>query len=270
MRGAAVTEPAAVAASPGRGPGFGTPEEHPLSPQKLTTSRMIVLRLAYVAALVAVLLPEGASAQEVSGEVDLLELHANSDEANVAIDSTLELREDSWGIVVKAAGNGDVGPSMDELETQVLFLKQLAPSTAVLVGVRHDWRPGSDLSHASAGLTHDFTDWLSGEIFGYVSESGNFTGSGEVVAAIGLAERLTLEPRVELLWAAQDVVSEGFAAGLTELSASVRLRRALSENVDAYVGVIHERLLSDTRAMARAAGESVQSTRGIVGIGLRF
>jgi copper resistance protein B len=180
------------------------------------------------------------------------------------------LRERSWGIVIKAAGNGDVGPSMDELETQALLLKQLAPSTAVLLGVRHDWRPGKDLSYATATLTHDFADWLSGEVATFVSENGNVTGSGEVVAAIGLTERLTLEPRVELLWSAQDVVDEGFAAGLAELSASVRLRRALSGNVDAYVGVIHERLLSDTRTMTRAAGESVQSTRAIFGIGLRF
>jgi copper resistance protein B len=231
---------------------------------------MATLRLACAAALAATLTVSGASATEVGAEVDLLELHADSNEANVAIDSTFELRDDSWGVVVKAAGNGDVGPSMDELETQVLALKQLAPSTALLVGVRHDWRPGNDLSHASAALTHDFADWLSGEIFAFVSEDGDLTGSGEVVAAFGFAERLTLEPRVGFVWSAQDVVHEGFASGFTELSASARLRRELSGNLDAYVGVIHERLLSDTRAMARAAGESVQSTRGIVGIGLRF
>jgi len=231
---------------------------------------MTTLRLACTAALAAMLPVGGASATDVAAEVDQLELHADSDEANAAIDATFELRESSWGIVMKAAGNGDVGPSMDELETQALLLTQLAPSTALLLGVRHDWRPGNDLSYASAALTHDFADWLSGEIFAFVSESGNFTGSGEVVAAIGLAERLALEPRVGLLWSAQDVVGEGFAAGLTELSASVRLRRALSGNVDAYLGVIHERLLSDTRTMTRAAGAPVQSTRAIVGIGLQF
>lgn len=230
---------------------------------------MILSRFA-CAALAAMLPLTGACAQELSGEVDLLELHTDLDESNLAIDATFDQRHSSRGLVVKAAGNGDVGPSMDELETQALFLQELGPSTALLAGVRHDFRPGRDLTYASAAVTHDFTDWLSGETFVYLSEDGNVTGSGEIVATFGLAERLALEPRVEMVWSAQDIVREGFGSGLTELSASMRLRRELTDNLNAYVGIIHERLLSDTREMARAAGESLQATRGLIGVGMTF
>jgi copper resistance protein B len=231
---------------------------------------MNTLRLACVAALAAVLPLGGASAQQLSGEIDLLELHTDLDETNFAIDTTFELRQNSHGVVLKAAGNGDIGPTMDELQTQALFLQQIAPSTAVHVGVRNDFRPGSDLTYASVAVTHDFADWLSGETFAYLSEDGDLTCSGEIVATIDLAEDLTLEPRVELLWSAQDVAREGFGAGPIQFSAAVRLRRALTERLDAYVGIVHERLLSDTRMMARAAGDSLQATRGLIGVGIEF
>jgi len=231
---------------------------------------MIALRLACVAALAVALPAEKALAQELSGEIDLLELHTDLDETNFAIDTTFELRQNSHGVVLKAAGNGDIGPTMDELQTQALFLQQIAPSTTVLLGVRHDFRPGSDLTYASVAVTHDFADWLSGETFAYLSEDGDLTGSGEIVATIGVAEELELEPRVELLWSAQEVAREGFGAGPTQLSAAVRLRRALTQGLDAYIGIVHERLLSDTRMMARAAGDSLQATRGLIGVGMEF
>jgi copper resistance protein B len=219
----------------------------------------------------AALLVSGvASAQEFSGEVDLLELHTDFDDVNVVVDATADLRQDSRGLVLKVAGNGDLGPSMDDVEVQALFLQQVGPSTALMGGARYDFRPGRNLAYASAAVTHDFADWISGEAFAYVSEDGDVTGSSEAVAAFELGSGLELEPRVEVSWSAQDVAQEGFAAGLTELSASVRLRRELMPNVNAYVGVIHDRLLSDTREMARAAGDSLQVTRGLVGLGLQF
>ena len=108
---------------------------------------MIALRLACLAALAATLPIEGASAQDISGEIDLLELHSDLDETNFAIDAAFELRQNSRGVVLKAAGNGDIGPTMDELQTEALFLQQVGASTSLLLGVRHDFRPGGDLSY---------------------------------------------------------------------------------------------------------------------------
>jgi copper resistance protein B len=230
---------------------------------------MIALRLALLAAFAAVP-AEGACAQDVLGEIDLLELHSNFDETNFAIDVAFELRQNSRGLVLKVSGNGDIGPTMDELQTEALFLQAVGTSTSLLAGVRHDLRPGDDLTYATLGATHDFADWLSAETFTYLSENGDLTGSGELVGSFIMAEGLELEPRVGLLWSAHEVAEEGFGAGLSELSASVRLRQALTDGIDAYVGAVHDRLLSDTRELARAAGDSLQATRGLVGVGIEF
>lgn len=214
--------------------------------------------------------PGVATAQEVSGEIDLFELHSDFDTSNLVFDATLEWRHQSHGAVLKLAGNGDVGPSMDDLETHSLYLKEIGGGTALLVGVRHDFRPGADLSYASLAIIHDFASWLSAETFAYLSQDGDVTGSAEIVGAFGLAERLEVEPRVALVWSAQRVAPEGFTDGLTELSASVRFRREIAPGINGYVGVIHDRLLADTRDLARAAGDSLQVTKAIAGIGMQF
>lgn len=139
---------------------------------------MIALRLACFAALAATLPIGEASAQAISGEIDLLELHTDLDETNIAIDAAFELRQNSRGLLLKAAGNGDIGPTMDELQTEALFLQQVGASTSLLLGVRHDFRPGGDLTYAAIGAIHDITGWLSGETFAYLSEDGDLTGSG--------------------------------------------------------------------------------------------
>jgi copper resistance protein B len=231
---------------------------------------MISLRFACVAGLAAALPLEGVAAQDVSGEIDLMELHTDLHDTNIAIDAEVQLRHNSRGLVLKATGNGDIGPSMDELQAEALLLQQVGPSTSLLLGVRHDFRPGSDLVYATIAATHDFSGWLSGEAFAYLSEDGDLTGSSELVAAIRVAEGLELEPRVGLLWSAQGVAREGLGAGPTELSASVRLRKALAHRLDAYVGFVHDRLLSNARELARAAGDSLQATRGIIGVGIEF
>lgn len=231
---------------------------------------MNTLRFALLAAFAAVLPIEGASAQGISGEIDLLELHTDFDESNLLMDAATELRYDSRGLQLRIVGTGDIGPRVNEVEAEALFLQQVGPSTVLFLGVRHDFRPGGDLTHASFGGTHDLADWLSGETFAYLSEHGDLTGFGELVAAIPMAEGLELEPRAGVLWSAQDVPREGVGAGLTELSVSVRLRQELTENLNAYVGVIHDRLLGNTRELARTAGDSLQATRALIGVGIGF
>ncbi|AMK17557.1 hypothetical protein K663_05860 [Sphingobium sp. MI1205] len=48
---------------------------------------------------------------------------------------------------------------------------------------------------------------------------------------------------------------------------SVRLRFRLNDNVTAFVGVAHERLVGDSRDLARMQGETLQSTMAVAGFG---
>jgi copper resistance protein B len=47
----------------------------------------------------------------------------------------------------------------------------------------------------------------------------------------------------------------------------LRLRYSLSEHVNVYGGVVHERLLGATRRLARQQGDELNSTMAVIGIG---
>lgn len=41
----------------------------------------------------------------------------------------------------------------------------------------------------------------------------------------------------------------------------------LRPKINAYIGILHERLLAGTRRLARAQGQAVQSTMAVIGFG---
>lgn len=136
--------------------------------------------------------------------------------------------------------------------------------------MRHDFREGSDLTHASLAIKADIAPWLEGEHFTYLSQHGNVTGGGQLIGSWALSPRLTLEPRLTLGWSAQDIPTEELASGVTDVEISARLLHSFGENVDIYVGVIHERLLGGTHEIALAAGETSKVTRAVIGAGFNF
>lgn len=147
-------------------------------------------------------------------------------------------------------------------------MPQVNDSTTLAFGVRRDLRSGEDLTHVAAGIEAAVAPWLDAEHYAFVSQRGDLTGGGELVASFDLASRWRLEPRVALNWAAQAVPEEALDSGLSDINASARLRYSLTEQADIYLGVVHERLLGGTADIARADDGPVHVTRGIIGFGL--
>lgn len=214
--------------------------------------------------------PTAGHAEVFKGEIELLEVHLGKGEDHLVLDSTFTLGAGSNQFVVKAEGGSDTRTAFDDFEIQALFSRKLADSIAISGGVRHDFRKGSGLTHGSLAIQAELTPWLDGEHFAYLSEHGNLTGSGQLSASWKISPRLTLQPRVSLGWAGQDIPEEELARGFTDFESSVRLREAVGENLSVYVGVIHERLLGRTRNIAAASGESAKLTRAVIGAGLSF
>ncbi|MCF8710393.1 copper resistance protein B [Rhizorhapis sp. SPR117] len=79
-----------------------------------------------------------------------------------------------------------------------------------------------------------------------------------------------LEPRLGLGWSAQAIPGEDLGRGLTDIEASLRLRRSLGKDFNIYAGVVHERLVGFTRTIAVSAGDPSRVTRAIVGLGFSF
>jgi len=87
---------------------------------------------------------------------------------------------------------------------------------------------------------------------------------------VPVAGELALETRGEFFWSAQDVPEEEIGSGLTELAIGSRLRAPVAGALELHAGLVHARLMGQTRDIARADGEDPNDTRAVVGMGLAF
>lgn len=214
--------------------------------------------------------PDSAVAQTVELEVDLLEVHLGPGSDHLLLDSTLTLGDGADQLLVKMAGGSETRTAFDDLELQALYSRSLSEKAALHFGMRHDMRAGSDLTHGVAGLVVALLPGLEAEHYFFVSQHGDLTGGGQFLLGVDLAPRLVIESRVAVSWSAQDIPAEALGNGLTDLDASLRLRRSLGESFDVYAGIVHERLLASTRSIAVTAGDPARVTRAVVGFGFSF
>ena len=211
-----------------------------------------------------------AQAQEVTGEVDLLEMHLGSGDDHFVFDGELQAGGERHGAFLKLDGGSDVGAHIDEVTAQALYAFTPRENVALMAGVRHDFREGRDLTFGVLGVTVDLTEIVSAEHFLFVSEHGDVTGDAMVLAALPLTGKLTLEPRAELAWSAQRVPDEELGSGVTDAALSVRLRHAIGPSINVYVGATHERLVGETKRIALAKGDPGHVNRAVIGAGLAF
>jgi len=234
------------------------------------SSTLVRMGLALLAGAVLVWPGFGVRAAPVAFSADLVEVRPAAGDTRFVIESTTEIGSGTELFALKVDGGSDRRIAFDDAQLQGLWMPRVADGMLAALGVRHDLRSGPDLSHGVAGLEVWFQPWLYGEAYAYLSEHGDMTGSAKLLARAHLAPGTVLEPRVQFGWSAQAIAEESLAEGLTDLEASLRLRRVLSANLDAYVGVAHELQLGATADLVRAAGDAVSATYFVIGAGLSF
>lgn len=224
-----------------------------------------------IATLIGGVVPVQAGAKApVELEIDLLEVHVGQGNEHLVLDSTLTFGEGEDQLLVKLAGGSETRTNFDDLEVQGLYSRALSNKAALHLGVRHDIRQGSDLTHGVAGLVVELLPALEAEHYFFVSQRGDLTGAAQLLLGVDLTPRLSLEPRLALSWSAQAISAEDLGGGLTDIEASIRLRRSLGDNFNVYTGVVHERLVGGSRTIAISAGNTWRVTRAIAGVGFSF
>ncbi|MCF8709658.1 copper resistance protein B [Rhizorhapis sp. SPR117] len=123
-------------------------------------------------------------------EVDLLEVHLGKGDDHLLLDSTLTAGAGNDQFLVKLTGGSETRTSFDDLEAQALYSRSLSESAAVHLGVRHDMRAGSNLTHGVAGLVVELLPGFEAEHYFYVSQHGDLTGSAQLLLGVDLAPQL--------------------------------------------------------------------------------
>jgi copper resistance protein B len=169
-------------------------------------------------------------------------------------------------LVVKSEGEGRFGRRLDDGEVQALYSRAISPTFDLQAGVRQDIGPAPRRTYASLGVEGLAPYQFEMEATLFLSTRGDLLARWEAWYDQRVVERLILQPRVELNFAAQDVRADGIGAGLNRAELGLRLRYELDRRFAPYVGVTHEQRTGHGAAFARAEGEDVASTRLVAGV----
>ncbi|WP_367253768.1 copper resistance protein B [uncultured Phenylobacterium sp.] len=137
--------------------------------------------------------------------------------------------------------------------------------TDVQAGVRYDFEPRRR-AYLIVGLRSLRPYWFDVDAAVFLSDRGDLLARVEGSTDFRLTQRLILQPRAELDFAAQDVRERDVGLGLSTAEFGVRLRYQIRREFAPYVGVNYARSLGETADFARAAGEYVEETRFVFGV----
>src|SRR3546814_11590198 len=103
-------------------------------------------------------------------------------------------------------------------------------------GVRHDFRPQPSRTYATIGLHGLAPYWLELEGALFLSNKGDLLGRLESYYDLRVTQRLIVQPRAELDFAAQDIPEIGIGAGLSNIEIGLRIRYEIDRQFAPYYG----------------------------------
>ncbi len=168
--------------------------------------------------------------------------------------------------VLKAEGDFDEGRL--EAQTELLWGHAVAAYWDTQLGLRYDTGGGPDRTWLAFGIQGLAPYWFEVDATGYVGEGGRTAVNLEAEYELLLTQRLVLQPRIEVDWYGRSDAVRGVGSGLSEVTAGLRLRWEIRRELAPYLGVERARKFSETKELARAAGEDPSETRFVAG--LRF
>ena len=168
--------------------------------------------------------------------------------------------------VITTEGRGDIGGRLDEAEVQALYSRALDPYFNLHAGVRQDIRPQPARTYATVGIEGLAPYWfeIAGALF--LSDKGDVLARAEGYYDQRITQRLILQPRVELNFAAQNVRDNGIGAGLSDAELGLRLRYEIKREFAPYVGISYDAKVGRTARLARADGERARATSLVFGL----
>ena len=167
--------------------------------------------------------------------------------------------------VLKSEGEATNGEGIESAEVQALFSRAVGVYTDVQAGIRQDFNP-QNRTYATVGFESILPYWFDVEGAIFLSNKGELLGRLEGTYDLLITNRLILQPRAELNFAAQDTRDTRTGSGLSNAELGLRLRYEITREFAPYIGVSWDRQLGQTANYARAVGKSPEATSIVFGI----
>ena len=171
---------------------------------------------------------------------------------------------------LKTEGDGEVGEPLEKAELQALYSRAIDPYFNLQAGVRYDFKPNPSRVYATIGfegLAPGFFD-VEGALF--LSNEGELMARAEGYYDQRITQRLILQPRAELNFAAQSTRETKTGAGLSDAEFGLRLRYDIRREFAPYVGVQYSRAFGNTRKYLREIGEDAGGWSLLTGVRMWF
>lgn len=169
----------------------------------------------------------------------------------------------------RTEGEGESG-DLESAQAHALYGRAIHRWWDIVVGVRHDVRPGPAQTWAAVGLQGLAPYFFEVEATAYVGKSGRTHFRVETEYELLLTNRLILQPLAEVEIYGKSDPERGIGAGLSSADAGLRLRYEFRREFAPYVGVTWNRKFFGTADLAEAAGEDTSGARLALGVRVWF
>ena len=167
---------------------------------------------------------------------------------------------------LKSEGDAAIGRSVERAEVQALYSHAVGPYFNLQGGLRYDFKPNPSRVYATLAIEGLAPRFFDVEASLFLSNKGELLARAEGYYDQRITQRLILQPRAELNFAAQSSRDIGVGKGLSDGEIGLRLRYEIKREFAPYVGVQYQRAFGDARRFRREAGESVGGLSVLFGI----
>ena len=155
-------------------------------------------------------------------------------------------------------------------EFQVLNSKLIKPYTEFQYGLRLQTRHDSGTTSARPQAVVGFQAFMPYkydlETALYVDPHGKISGSAKATKDLMITQRLILQPRLEADAGLQQDERFRAGAGLTDVSAGLRLRYEIRREFAPYIGITYQKSFGKTASFARQDGGAPSQWRFVTGV----
>jgi copper resistance protein B len=167
---------------------------------------------------------------------------------------------------LKSQGEGEFGRSIERAEVQALYSHAIDPYFNVQAGLRYDFKPNPSRVYATVGIEGLAPSFFEVEGALFLSNKGELLARAEGYYDQRITQRLILQPRAEINFAAQSSRELGTGAGLSDAELGLRLRYDIRREFAPYIGVQYSRAFGARRRFQRDEGEDANNLSFLAGI----
>jgi copper resistance protein B len=168
----------------------------------------------------------------------------------------------------KSSGSRSVEQTDGRLDFQYTYAFENNWET--VLGLRHDFGSFKAQDWMIVGIQGTGPFETGVELLGFWGAGGQSAVSLKLEKDIELGNGFVLMPKLEGYALSQNDPTREIGAGLTEASATLRLRYELTRHVAPYIGVSYTRLFGNTAQYARETGNPGSETLWLAGVQVRF